>query len=126
MVGINTVVSPYVNLDYVYITIDANAMSTYPQEVVKADIEKKIKDLFSFNNVYFDQLISLGNLYRLILEVYGVDYVTINQFTTSGDPDTIDTVGISPAVKGVKTTVETNLLLLKELVVNVSGGIVTA
>lgn len=126
MVGINTVVSPYVNLDYVYITIDANAMSTYPQEVVKADIEKKIKDLFSFNNVYFDQLISLGNLYRLILEVYGVDYVTINQFTKSGDPDTIDTVGISPAVKGVKTSSTTSLLLLKELVVNVSGGIVTA
>jgi len=125
MVGVNTVVSPYVNLNTVSVDITLNVMSTYVKESVQNDVESAIKDLFSFSNVTFGQVVTLGTLYRTILDVSGVDYVTISQFTTTGNPDTIDTVGISPSVKGVKAF-DSQLLLLSQLVIDSSGGIVTA
>jgi hypothetical protein len=100
-------------------------MPTYVKESVQDDVKTAIKDLFSFSNVSFGQVVTLGTLYRTILDVSGVDYVTISQFTTTGNPDTIDTVGISPSVKGVKAF-DSQLLLLSALVVTSSGGIVTA
>jgi uncharacterized phage protein gp47/JayE len=125
MFGVNTVVMPTVTLTPVNIDITLNVMSTYVRQSVEDDIKNAIKDLLSFSNVSFDQVITLGTLYRTILDIPGVDYVTINQFTTTSSPSTIDTVGISPSVKGVTTTTGT-LLLLSALVVTSSGGIVTA
>lgn len=125
MIGVNTVVSPYINLNTVSIDITLNVMYTYVKESVQNDVENAIKDLFSFSNVSFGQVITLGTLYRTILDVSGVDYVTISQFTTTGNPDTIDTIGISPSVKGVKAN-DSQLLLLSELAITSSGGIVTA
>ena len=125
MFGVNTVVMPTVELTDVSIDITLNVMPTYVKQSVEDDVKNAIKDLFSFSNVSFNQVITLGTLYRTILDVSGVDYVTINQFTTTGTPSTIDTVGISPSVKGITTTTGT-LLLLSSLEVTSSGGIVTA
>jgi len=125
MIGVNSVVMPTVTLTPVNIDITLNVMPTYVKQSVEEDVTNAIKDLFSFSNVSFDQVVTLGTLYRTILDVSGVDYVTINQFTTTSSPNTIDTVGISPSVKGVTTTTGT-LLLLSSLVITSSGGIVTA
>jgi len=125
MIGVNSVVMPTVTLTPVNIDITLNVMPTYVKQSVEDDVTNAIKDLFSFSNVSFDQVVTLGTLYRTILDVSGVDYVTINQFTTTSSPNTIDTVGISPSVKGVTTTTGT-LLLLSSLVITSSGGIVTA
>jgi hypothetical protein len=100
-------------------------MSNYSQDAVKTDVEDAIKDLFSFDNVEFDQIVTLGSLYRTVLDIPGVDYVTISTFNTTGTPNEISTVGISPSVKGVTTTTGT-LLLLTDLVVTASGGIAVA
>jgi hypothetical protein len=100
-------------------------MSNYSQDAVKTDVENAIKSLFSFNNVEFDQVVTLGTLYRTVLDVAGVDYTTISTFNTSGTPNDITTVGISPAVKGVSTSTGT-LLLLTDLTVTASGGIAVA
>jgi hypothetical protein len=81
MFGVNTVVMPSVILTPVNINITLNVMSTYVRQSVEDDVTNAIKDLFSFSSVSFDQVITLGTLYRTILDVSGVDYVTINQLT---------------------------------------------
>lgn len=126
MVGINTVVMPSVSLNLVSIEVTVAALPNYVQTVVSSDVELAIKNLFTFDKVFFGQTITLGYLYRTILEVPGVDYVTVNRFSTSATTgDVVDTVGLSPVVKGVKA-LDNRLLLLDDLVVNTSGGIATA
>jgi hypothetical protein len=125
MFGVNSVVMPSITLTSVYVGLTLNVMSTFSQEAVKTDVENAIKELFSFENVTFDQVITLGTLYRTVLDITGVDYVTITTFNTSGTPNEISTVGISPSVKGVTTTTGT-LLLLEDLAVTASGGIAVA
>ena len=125
MFGVNSVVMPSITLTSVYVGLTLNVMSTFSQEAVKTDVEDAIKELFSFQNVTFDQVITLGTLYRTVLDITGVDYVTITTFNTSGTPNEISTVGISPSVKGVTTTTGT-LLLLEDLAVTASGGIAVA
>jgi uncharacterized phage protein gp47/JayE len=125
MFGVNSVVMPSITLTSVYVGLTLNVMSTFSQEAVKTDVENAIKELFSFQNVTFDQVVTLGALYRTVLDITGVDYVTITTFNTSGTPNEISTVGISPSVKGVTTTTGT-LLLLEDLAVTASGGIAVA
>lgn len=123
LVGVNTVVMPSVALDSVSIEVTVSALPNYVQNTVSADVESTIKNLFTFDKMSFGQTMTLGYLYRTILDVPGVDYVTINRFSTSATTgDVIDTVGLSPVVKGVKAS-DNNLLLLDDLVVNTSGGI---
>jgi hypothetical protein len=125
MFGVNTVVSPTVNLTSVNISFTLNVLPTYSQDAISKNVETAVKDLFSFTNVRFGQVITLGTLYRTILDIPGVDYVTIDQFTTSGSPTTIDLADTTPAVRGVSCP-NTNLLLLTNLSITASGGISVA
>lgn len=123
LVGINSVVMPSVELDLVSIEITVSVLPNFVQATVQSDVEQAIKNLFSFDLATFGQTMTLGYLYREILKTAGVDYVTINRFsTTATSGEVIDTVGLTPVVKGVKAE-DNRLLLLDDLVVNVSGGI---
>lgn len=122
MIGVNTVVMPSVALNYAKVTVTLNVLATSVQANVIDLVTTAIKSLFTFDSVTFGQTISLGTLYRQVIDVAGVDYVTVDRFTT-GSSAVIDTVALSPVVKGVKADTD-NLLLLSELVITASGGIV--
>ena len=122
MVGVNTVVMPSVALTSAKVTITLNVLNTYVQASVIDLVTNAIKSLLSFDSVTFGQTISLGTLYRAIIDIDGVDYVTVDRFTT-GSSAVIDTIGLTPVVKGVQAPTN-NLLLLSELVINASGGVV--
>lgn len=122
MVGVNTVVMPSVTLTSAKVTITLNILNTYVQQSVIDLVTTAIKSLLSFDNVTFGQTISLGTLYRAIIDIDGVDYVTVDRFTT-GSSAVIDTIGLTPVVKGVQAATN-NLLLLSELVITASGGVV--
>ena len=51
---------------------------------VKRDVENALNQLFEFDNVFFGQRIALGQVYRIILNVPGVDYCTIETFALAG------------------------------------------
>ena len=121
IVGVNSLVMPSVALDLVKVTCNVAVLPSFIQAVVKANVEAAIKLLFNFDNVSFGQTVTLGTLYRSILGVDGVDYVSISRFTT-GSADVIDTATLSPTVEGVQATA-TNLLLLQELSVTASSGV---
>lgn len=122
MVGVNTVVMPSVALTSAKVTITLNILNTYVQASVIDLVTTAIKSLLSFDSVTFGQTISLGTLYRAIIDIDGVDYVTVDRFTT-GSSAVIDTIGLTPVVKGVQAATN-NLLLLSELVITASGGVV--
>lgn len=121
MIGVNSVVMPSVALNEVRITCDVSVLPTFVQARVVDDVEDAIKTLFTFDLASFGQKITLGDLYRIVLDVPGVDYVNISRFTTTSGT-VIDTISVSPSVQGVKATA-TSLLLLKDLTINGSGGI---
>ena len=122
MVGVNMVVMPEVELEEVSIKFTLSVLPNYVRDAVESDVAVAVKNLFTFDNVEFDQTITLGELYQTILAVDGVQYTTVQEFTTGLIDDVIDVVGSDPVVSGVRSQ-ETSLLLLKNIVITSSGGI---
>lgn len=122
MVGVNMVVMPEVELNEVSIKFTLSVLPNYVRDAVEEDVAVAVKDLFIFDNVDFDQTITLGKLYQTILAVDGVEYATVQEFTTGLVNNIIDVVGSDPVVSGVRSE-ETSLLLLKTIVITSSGGI---
>jgi uncharacterized phage protein gp47/JayE len=52
---------------------------------VESDVSAAIDELFAFDNIFFGQRLTLGQLYRIILNVDGVDYTTVEVFDEAGD-----------------------------------------
>ena len=121
IIGVNSVVMPSVTLNLAKVTCSVSVLPSYIQEAVKDNVETAITQLFDFDNVSFGQTITLGTLYRTILDVEGVDYVSVSRFTT-GSSTVIDTASLIPSVEGIKAD-DTSLLLLSELAVTASGGV---
>ena len=121
IVGVNSLVLPSVTLDLVKVTCNVSVLPSYIQDAVKEDVEIAIKALFEFDDVSFGQTVTLGTLYRAILDVDGVDYVSVSRFTT-GSSNVIDTASLIPAVEGVQAATN-RLLLLSQLSVTASGGV---
>ena len=121
IVGVNSIVISNVVLDLVKITCNVSVLPSYTQDAVKEDVEVALKALFEFDDVSFGQTVTLGTLYRAILDVDGVDYVSVSRFTT-GASNVIDTASLIPAVEGVQAATN-RLLLLSQLSVTASGGV---
>lgn len=66
--------------------------SGYIQEVVYDNVVTAVRSLLSFDNVDFGGSLSLGDVYRAVLAVEGVDYTQLTRFTTTGS-NVIDTSG---------------------------------
>jgi len=123
MVGVNMVVMPEVTLDEVSIKTTINVLPNFIRDVIETNVAIAIKDLFSFTNVFFGQTVTLGKLYQTILAVNGVEYATVQEFTTGVTDNVIDAVGSNPVASGVRANDE-SLLLLKNIEITSSGGIV--
>jgi hypothetical protein len=94
----------------------------FVQQTVSANVLTSIQDLFSFENMDFAGKVSLGDLYRAILDVNGVDYAVITRFTTTVN-NVIDSSG---GFTGVQAS-STSLLALatsSTYTMVASGGIV--
>ena len=121
IVGVNSLVMPSVSLDLVKITCNVAVLPSFIQDSVKDNVETAIKALFNFDEVSFGQTITLGTLYRTILGVDGVDYVSVSRFT-KGATNVIDVASLAPSVEGVQASAN-RLLLLSQLSVTASGGV---
>lgn len=121
IVGVNSLVMPSVSLDLVKVTCNVAVLPSFIQDSVKDNVETAIKALFNFDEISFGQTITLGTLYRTILGVDGVDYVSVSRFT-KGATNVIDVASLAPSVEGVQALAN-RLLLLSELSVTASGGV---
>jgi hypothetical protein len=98
--GITVSVTSAVSLNRVRVKLALQVLDGYIRQSVESDVIDAIRSLFVFDNVEFSGSVSLGTLYRTIMNTTGVDYVTISQFT-KGSTDVIDSSG---SFQGVTAT----------------------
>ena len=84
----------YIECTPIYVGIQVYVKTNYVQSYVKAGVDKAIRNLLSFDNVSFGQIVTVGEVYRAALSVIGVDYVILTNLSTTYDstPATISTV----------------------------------
>jgi hypothetical protein len=86
----------YIECVPVYVAMTVNVLPNFVQAVVKENVTAAIRELLSFDNVFFDQRLSIGEVYRAALTVQGVDYVDIAQLNTNRLSSTV--TNITPGV----------------------------
>jgi len=63
---------------------------------VDAGVVTALNELFRFENVKFGQLLHLGQIHRIILNVPGVDYVEVGKFSLGGGSGVANDILITP------------------------------
>ena len=94
MLGVGTVTVPStITLTPIYVGLDVYVKDNYVQSLVQASVETAIDNLFQIEKVSFGQIITVGEVYRKVLEVAGVDYAVITDFNTTAVGDGLETNG---------------------------------
>ena len=91
LVGASVIAASSITLTPVNVTVSVTIKSNYVSYWVSSAVSEIVDSFFDFDNVSFDQVLSLGSLYRAIQSVEGVDYANITVFntTTSGTVNTL-------------------------------------
>lgn len=83
LLGVTVDAAASITWQPIYITATVNVNERYITSWVESDVESALDELFKFENVTFGQRLTLGQVYRTILDVEGVDYAVISIFDTS-------------------------------------------
>lgn len=116
LLGVNVYCATVVDWQPINLNTTVYVNEKYVANWVLRDVNAAIDELFKFDNVFFGQRLTLGQVYRIILNVPGVDYATVQLFDVAG--------GVT-----VATSILVNTLKLpKKGTVNVTvvGGISTS
>lgn len=84
LLGVDVVTASTIDWTPISISVDVYVNGAAVALYVKNGVETAINNIFDFDNVYFGQTISLGQVYRAILNVFGVDYAEITLFDDDG------------------------------------------
>lgn len=86
MIGISAISVPSsVSTDRVRIDISLQVLDNYVQQWVRESVQEAVVALFDFDVVTFGGRLSLGEVYRTIMSVPGVDYADITAFNKNND-----------------------------------------
>lgn len=96
VIGASVSVANSVTLTPLNITATVQVKENYVAYWVKESVTETINNFFEFEKVSFGQTLSLGEIYRAIQSIDGVDYVTISVFST-GSSGTSSTITADPA-----------------------------
>lgn len=78
MIGASVTAASAINLTAVNVTATVNVLSGYIASNVSENVVAALNTLFEFDNVFFNQTLSKGEIYRKIMDVPGVDYVSVS------------------------------------------------
>jgi len=113
-----------VSLTKVNVVATVQVQSGYIQEVVNDSVKTAIRALFSFDNMDFGSKVSLGTLYRTVLDIPGVDYAVVTRFTTTSS-NVIDSSGGFTGVVAPSTSLLT-IAPSSTFTITPSGGIIAS
>jgi predicted phage baseplate assembly protein len=116
IIGVDVVCATSITWTPIDFAATVQVLDAYVAQYVERDVEAAIDELFSFSNVRFGQTLSLGQFYRAIMSVEGVDYVNITKFDNAGGSAVESTIVIDPYRIPKKGTVS----------LSVFGGITSA
>jgi uncharacterized phage protein gp47/JayE len=115
MVGVTVASATSLPVNRVDMTITVKVNDRYVTPWIERDVNAAIDALFDYNRVQIGQEVRIGDVYRAILSIQGVEYAVIEDF------DIVD-----PS-ESVVTTLLANTLLRKGVVtLSMSGGISTS
>lgn len=83
LIGTTIAVASTVTLTPVYISLSLTVKTQYVQRWVLDNVINALDSIFDFENVSFGQVLSLGEVYKSVLAVEGVDFINITVFNTS-------------------------------------------
>lgn len=66
----------------IYINVEVQVLDGFEAEATRLAVEASINSLFDYSQMDFGQSMSLGEVYRAALKIYGVDYVTITSYNS--------------------------------------------
>ena len=113
LLGVTVIAAPTITWEKIKATLTVFVNDRYVSNWVKQDVSDAIDALFSFDNVFFGQRLTIGQLYRAIFNVPGVDYCTISVFDLEAN-------------SGLQTSILVNPLRLPKkgtVTITMSGGI---
>lgn len=85
MLGVASIAVPStITLTNVFLSVDLYVKENYVQQWVETAVSDAITAMFDFSKVSFGQVLTVGEFYRTILAVDGVDYAIITDFNTTG------------------------------------------
>lgn len=84
LLGVTVDSATSINWEALDISATVNVNERYITSWVEADVEAALDELFKFDNVTFGQRFTLGEVYRTILDVEGVDYAVVTIFDNTG------------------------------------------
>jgi uncharacterized phage protein gp47/JayE len=116
LLGVDVVCASSITWEPIDVVVNVFVNERYVSNWVKRDVESAIAQLFAFENVFFGQRLTLGQLYRIIFNVPGVEYAVITTFDLAGDTAVQDDILIDPL----------RLPKRGSVVLNMSGGITTS
>lgn len=105
MLGITVVPATTITWQPIDVQATIHVNDRYVSNWVETDVSNAIDELFEFDNVLFGQRLTLGQLYRIILNVPGVDYATISVFDEAGGSSVSTDILIDPYQLPKKGTV---------------------
>lgn len=117
LLGVDVLVATSVTLIPVNITANVHINERYVTGWVINDVHNALLNLFTFDNVYFGQRLSLSEVYKTIVSVAGVDYAEIDG--GEGGIFSTTTSGVSQSI----TASSTQLLRKGTITLNAYGGI---
>lgn len=120
LLGVTVASAPTVFLHRLNIQANVYVKPNYVSTAVKADVLNAIDGLFELDNLDFGKEIRIGDVYRTILSVAGVDYAEISSFQIV-DPNNGNAV-----VTNFASAHPTKFLAKGTVVINNSGGITTS
>lgn len=114
LLGVTVNSAPSISWTKVDISATVNVNERYIRSWVEADVESALDELFKFDNVTFGQRLTLGQVYRTILDVEGVDYAVISVFGAN--------TGTPPSTAATEINIDANKLPKKGTVSLVMAG----
>lgn len=115
MVGVSVVSATAVDLISVNISATVNVLDSYVASWVESDVETALSALFEFSAVEFGKELRIGDVYRTILGVEGVEYAVVNSVTMYDSPSTT-----------VSAVLPTQLIRKGAITLTITGGVSTA
>lgn len=116
LLGVQVLCASTINWTPLDLALTVYVNERYVSNWVQRDVSAAIDELFAFDNVFFGQRITLGQLYRIVMNVPGVEYAQITKFDVSGG-------------SALNTTITINDLQLPKkgvVTLTMSGGITTS
>lgn len=118
IMGIDVVCASSIDWVKVNLAVNVIVSSSYIRYQVNNAVQQALESVFYFSNVSYGQRMTIGHIYRTILNVEGVDYCTISVFDyDSSSPQ---------SVQDFLEVDEFELLKLNTLTINSTGGVTSA